>query len=353
MDKLLLIGSYTESLPHVVARGSGITLVGLDSTSGRFATLSMCPDLRNPSYLAVSADKNRIFAVEELDETHGASVVALTLDRDTFAMRVTARHGAMGDCPCHVSLDQDEARVFVANYMSGSVATYRIDAEAGILGAGQKIQRSGNGPNPERQEGPHAHQVVPSVQGKGVFVCDAGTDEILHYPYSGHELAKTPDLVLNAPPGSLPRHLVQSHDGRRIYVVHELGCIIRSYACMHDGFEFTGEIGTLPAGDTCPSACAAIRLHPNGRYLYASNRGHDSITAIAIGMDGTMSNIGTYATRGECPRDFNISPSGDILVVANQNSHTLSAYRIDPVSGSLAELGEVYPIGSPTCVQFL
>jgi len=347
---LVVVGSYTESMPHVAAKGVGISLLRLDPDRQTFVPVATCDKLRNPSYLALSDDCKRLYAVEELAEAEGAAVAALDLDPQS-GFRVTGRQGAQGDCPCHVALDLDQSRLLIANYMTGSVVCYPLDPNGTIAAAGERVERSGHGPNPDRQEGPHAHQVVPAADERGVFVCDAGTDEILHYPFVGAALAATPDLILKAPPGSLPRHLVQSADGRMLFVVHELGCMVQSYLRDGDEFRPVAQVPTLPKG-AISSACAAIRLHPNGRFLYVSNRGDDSIAAFAVGAGAELQPLGWTPTGGTTPRDFNIDPSGRYLVAANQDSHSLCLFEIDASSGALSALGQPYPLGSPTCVLF-
>lgn len=349
-EMLLFVGSYTHSLSHVEATGAGISVIRLDPDTADFRVVFTCPDLRNPSYLALSADGRRLYAVEELMEADGAAIVALACDPDSGTLRRTWRRDALGDCPCHLSLDRNERRLFAANYGSGSIVSYPLDPSGRSTGPAQKIQRSGSGPNSDRQQGPHAHQVVLTPDGKAVLVCDAGTDEVARYPFEGEALGPDPDLVLPSPAGSLPRHLVQSADGALLFVVHELACTIRSYRRAGDRYQPADDVSTLPEGDGTVSACGAIRLHPNEQFLYVSNRGHDSIAAFAVGPDGLLAPVGFYPTRGRTPRDFGIDPSGQYLVVANQDSHSLSLYRINRASGALSELGTPFPLGSPTCV---
>lgn len=351
-DTYLLVGSYTRSMPHVAAKGTGISVLGFDAANARIELLQTCDNLSNPSYLAVSSDRSRIYAVEELDEADGAAVVSLDLDRATCSLTLTSRQGAQGDCPCHISLSRDGTRALVANYGTGSFVSYPVGASGVLAMPGEKVQRTGRGPNPERQQGPHVHQVVPSASGRGVFVCDAGTDEILHYPFARAGCAPEPDQVLRAPPGALPRHLVQSADGDMLFVVHELDCSVSSYRRGANGWGQMAKVPTLPVGCKTANACAAIRLHPNGRFLYVSNRGADNIAAFGIDKSGGFYPIGCFASGGRTPRDINIDPSGRFLVAANQDSHTLCLFAINGQSGALSPIGAPFAIGSPTCVVF-
>ncbi|MFD1793795.1 lactonase family protein [Ochrobactrum teleogrylli] len=349
----LIIGSYTDSLPHVQARGQGISVLRLSSESGRITPVSQFAGLRNPTYLTLSADKKTLYAVEELSAKDGAAAAALSFDKASGDMRLLGRVDAMGDWPCHVALDKAENRLFVSNYLSGNFITCELDAAGVPTGVVVNVQRSGTGPNESRQEGPHVHCAAVTPDGNHVLICDAGTDEIARYSLVGGLITTTPDRVVKTRGGFLPRHMALSTDGSKLFVVHELGCSVSAYALGDDAIRLIQEISTLPADFTGESACAAIRVHPNGRFVYASNRGHDTIVAFKVHAEsGEMEAVGWYSTRGETPRDFAIDPSGRYLVAANQDGHSLTVYEIDQTSGSLSPLGETYEIGSPVSVVF-
>lgn len=349
----LIIGSYTDSLPHVQARGQGISVLRLSRETGRITPVSQFAELRNPTYLTLSADKRTLYAVEELFGKDGAAVAALSFDKTSGDLRVLGRVDAAGDWPCHVALDTTESRLFVSNYLSGNFITCELDASGVPTGLTVNIQRSGTGPNASRQEGPHVHCAAVTPDGDHVLICDAGTDEIARYSIAKGLIETTPDLVVKTRGGYLPRHLAFSADGSQFFVVHELGCSVSAYALERDKIGLIQEISTLPDGFTGESACAAIRVHPNGRFVYASNRGHDSIVAFKLDAEnGQMGAVGWYSTQGETPRDFAIDPSGHYLVAANQDGHSLAVYKIDQTSGALSPFGETYQIGSPVSVVF-
>lgn len=349
----LLIGSYTDSLPHVQARGQGISVLRLSKGSGRITPVSQFTELRNPTYLTLSADKKTLYSVEELFGEDGSAVAALSFDKASGAMRVLGRVDAEGDWPCHVALDKTEDRLFVSNYLSGNFVTCELDASGVPTGVTVNIQRSGTGPNESRQEGPHVHCAAVTPDGGHVLVCDAGTDEIARYSIAKGLIETSSDLVVKTRGGHLPRHLALSTDGSQFFVVHELGCSVSAYAFDGDEIRLIQEISTLPEDFTGESACAAIRVHPNGRFVYASNRGHDSIVAFRVNADsGQMETVGWYSTQGGTPRDFAIDPSGHYLVAANQDGHSLVVYKIDQTSGALSPFGATYEIGSPVSVVF-
>jgi 6-phosphogluconolactonase len=349
----LIIGSYTHSLPHVVAKGNGISILKIDDATGVIELLETVSDLRNPTYLAISSDGRTVYGVEEFSEEDGAGVAIMRRDEQGNGLSLVARLPVFGDAPCHVSLDEKGRWLFVCNYQSGNVIAYALGVDGRPVGEGIDIRRSGSGPNPLRQEGPHAHQATISPDNRHVLICDAGADEIARYAISETYVEKAPDLVVKARPGSLPRHLTFSKNGQHVFVLHELSCTIASYAYENDGMRLVDEVSTLPTDFSGVSAGAAIRLHPQGRFVYASNRGHDSIVAFEVNEDdGTLKPIGWYETRGKTPRDFAIDPEGMFLVAANQDSDTLAVFAIDQTTGALQQLGDTFEIGTPVSVLF-
>jgi 6-phosphogluconolactonase len=348
----IIIGSYTEPMPHVMGRGEGISVLRIDGHSGAITPVSTCSDLRNPTYLAVSRNGSMLYAVEELDEKHGADAVALGFDAVSGKLSVAARLAVKGDAPCHIALDNRDRRLFIGNYGSGNFITYPLGPDGLPAGDCADIRRGGSGSNPDRQEGPHVHQLVPTPDGRHLLVCDAGTDEIARHGLDADLIDPIPDRVTKAKGGSLPRHLVFSRDARRVFVLHELANTVSTYVYGEDGLNFLSEHSTLPQGYDGQSYGAAIRIHPNGRFLYASNRGHDSIAAFEIDGSGDLMPIGWHETRGKTPRDFAIDPTGRYLVAVNQDSHSLVVFLIDQHTGALQPIGEPYEIGSPVCIIF-
>jgi 6-phosphogluconolactonase len=348
----IIIGSYTEPMPHVMGRGEGISVLRIDAGTGSITPVSTCRELRNPTYMALCRDSRMLYAVEELDGKDGAGAAALRFDAATGELSVEARIAVKGDAPCHIALDNQDRRLFIGNYGSGNFVTYALDPDGLPTENCIDIRRSGSGPNPDRQEGPHVHQVVATPDGRHVLVCDAGTDEIVRHALHDGSIDSTADRVTRTMAGSLPRHLVFSLDGDLVFVLHELANTIASYAYGADGLTLLSQQPTLPQGYDGPSYGAAIYIHPNGRFLYASNRGHDSIAAYEIDDGGRLRSIGWYGTRGSTPRDFAIDPLGRVLVVANQDSHSLAVFMINRGTGALKPIGEPYDIGSPVCVLF-
>jgi len=353
-DSLLIVGTYTHSLPHVVARGRGLHLLGFNTKTGKITDGPVVETVRNPTYLAVSKDASRLYSVQELAEEDGSAIDVFALDAKGRKLTHLAKRDAQGGWPCHVGLDQDERRLFVSNYLTGSFVTYPLDAEGLPHEEGHKLQREGSSVNPDRQTGPHVHHGVPTPDGQHVLICDAGTDEVARHRLEGDTIAEEADLVLKSDPGTLPRHLAFLPDGSGFIVVHELGAKVDAYLYGADEIKRVSELSTLPADWSGPKSGATIRIHPSGRFAYTSNRGHDSIFGIDLGNGlDKMTPIGWWSTRGAAPRDFIIDPTGHFLIAANQDGHNLTVYRIDQDSGALEVVGEDFAVESPVCVAIV
>lgn len=349
----LYLGCYTQILPHVEGRGTGISCVEYDPPSGVFETRFIQEGVINPSYLLAVPEKGRLYAIEEQPASDGSSLVSYAIARDDGSLTEVSRVAVGGDWPCHIAIDTAQSRLFLSNYMSGSLTIWPLDDSGLPSGTAQVITHSGSSVNPERQEGPHVHCALAMPDGNTLMVCDAGTDEILRYKMIGDgRLEATPCEVIKAPPGSLPRHMVLSADGLRLFVVHELGNHVTAYKIDGGFLREIGSIGTLPVEiDPTTSATAAIRLHPNGCFLYVSNRGHDSITLFDISdPDRAPEFVAAYPTGGQTPRDFNISPDGNFLLVAHQDSHSIVAMDISSENGRLSEAGQMFQTNSPVCI---
>jgi 6-phosphogluconolactonase len=351
---ILIVGTYTDSLPHVEARGRGIHLFGFDGETGQIVDGPVIEGMKNPTYLNVSRDGTLLYAVQEMGEADGAAVDVFALDSTGSEVRHLTSRPAQGSWPCHVGLDLDERRLYVSNYLSGSFVAYPLDPDGIPADTGLKIQRSGTGPNPDRQEGPHVHQGVPTPDGLHVLICDAGTDTIARHRLVGDSIDPEPNLIVEAAGGSLPRHLAFLTDGSGFLVQHELDGTVVSYRYGSETIEKVATVSALPVDWTGVRSGAAIRAHPEGRFVYASNRGHDSI--VGFDLAGGLANpiqIGWWSTAGATPRDFIISEDGRFLIAANQDGDNLTVFAIDAGSGALRQVGTREGVGSPVCVQLV
>jgi 6-phosphogluconolactonase len=350
---LLAVGTYTEPMPHVDGRGFGIHLLRFDGSSGRLSAETVTGGLRNPTYLAASAAGDRLYAVCEIDAAARPTLEAYAVDRRTATLTHLASLPIAGGWPCHVSLNEAAGHLYVSNYETGNFVVMGLDADGRPTGAADLIQRQGRGPRADRQAASHGHCALPSPDGRAVFLCDLGSDAIARHPIRDGSVAAAPDVTIAVTPGAGPRHIAFSPSGRSLVAIHELSSTITLHA-TDDPARILAEISTLPADWAGASACAAIRIHPAGRFVYASNRGHDSVFAARLDETaGTLEPIGTVPSGGRTPRDIAITPDGRFLLAASQDEHRIAVFAIDPHTGVLTATGEHHRLNSPVCLCFI
>ncbi len=354
---LLFIGTYTQPILHgtgniLVGRGQGIYHVELDIETGRFCDSRLVIETPNPSYLCLSPCGRYLYAVNELKEYDGkaqGSVSAFEIDGERAVLINTKPTG--GTDPCHVAVSHDGRLLVVSNFMSGSIIAYSIGDDGALCGDGQFFQHEGSGKDPLRQSSPHAHAATFDPADHFVHVPDLGMDEIRTYHYDPAAAKLNFHASYVAAPGAGPRYCEFHPSNGLCYSINELGCTI-------DVLAWDAQAGTLANLDTVSTLsadyegktiCAALHITPDGRHVYGSNRGHDSIAAFAVQPDGRLKNIGFFPSGGKTPRDFNLDPTGRYLVVANQDSDCVTAFEIDPNSGRLRFTDEIH-IPTPVCI---
>lgn len=344
----LYFGTYTNGPSRGIYRGS------LDLETGKLKNLGLAVEASNPSFLAVHPHKPWVFAVSEIG---AGKVSAYTIQPDGSLILQNQRstHGA---APCHISLDRSGRIVLVANYSSGNIASYTLDVDGFLSEPVSVIQHSGSSAHPRRQKSPHAHSIDVDTTNKRVFVADLGIDKLMIYDLNqttGALSASTPAFMsLEAQSG--PRHVAQHFSGSNVYVLNEMNRTIAAFAQdKKDGqLALIQRISTLPEGAKAEGSTAEIAIHPTGRYLYASNRGHDSIAAYAINVfTGRLTLIGHTPIIGQTPRHFAITPDGRFLLAAGQKSCTVHSFHIDPASGALRPVfaGSI-SVPHPVCIVF-
>ena len=356
---LVYVGTYAKYPPQARGRAEGIYAFRLDPATGALEHAHTVAEVVNPSFLALAPGGRHLYAVNEALETDGqpgGAVSAFAVDPATGALTFLNKQGSHGADPCHLSVDATGQVVVVANYTSGSVALFPIESDGSLAPASDVHQHVGaSGVNPRRQEGPHAHMAPIDAANRLVLVPDLGRDEVRLYDLdlANHALRPhTPEAVAFAP-GAGPRHLTFHPAAPYAYVIGELGCTIA--ACRWDAAAGTLEpfqtVPTLPADFSGESTCADIHVAPSGRFVYGSNRGHDSIVTYAIdAATGGLTFVGHTPTGGRTPRNFAIDPSGTFLFAANQNTDTIVTFRLDPASGLPVPTGRVTPVPSPVCL---
>ena len=360
----LYVGTYTETVlfgtgQSFQGKGEGIYLLRLHPDSGALETVGMAAGIANPSFLAFDATQRFLYAVNELKSWQGlptGTVSAFAVDPTTGALTFLNRQPSHGTDPCHVTVDHERRHVFVANFSSGSVCVLPVNADGSLAAASDFLPHIGSGIHPARQTGPHAHSVTLDSANRFAFVPDLGLDKVLIYRFDPTRGMLDPNAVpwLKLKPGSGPRHLALAPTAPFAYLANELNSTVAVLACdtALGALRETQTVASLPPQFHGNNSCADIHVHPSGRFLYASNRGHDSIAIFAIdAANGHLTPLGHTATGGRTPRNFCLDPTGRFLVVANQDSDSLVTFRIDVATGALHPTGHAAAAPTPVCVR--
>jgi 6-phosphogluconolactonase len=351
---LVYVGTYTGG------KSKGIYAFRMDFASGALTPLGLVAETPNPSYLCVAPDRKFLFAANETGSFAGkptGSVSSFSIDQDNGQLKALNQKSSMGASPCHLVVDHAGRNVLVANY-GGSVAVLPILPGGRLDEATAFVEQHGKSILPERQSGPHAHCMTLGADNQEVFVCDLGLDKILAYQFDlnqGTLTASQPPFV-ELKPGAGPRHMAFRRDGKYAYAINELDSTITIFACgaKPEGLRALQTISTLPDGFHGKNFPAELEVHRTGKFLFGSNRGHDSIAVFAIDSEkGTLTLVEHQSTNGKTPRGFGIDESGCFLLAANQDSDTIVVFFIDPVTGKLKATGQVVEVPSPVCVTFM
>lgn len=348
----LFIGTYTSGASE------GIYRALFNTDSGEVSGVQLVAEAANPSFIAIDDKKQHLFAVNELSELQDRPTGAVSSFRlDGFSLGLIGQQPTHGGAPCYISLDQSGRWAFVANYGNGYVAVFPVDEDGRLGEASSIMQHEGSSVNERRQEGPHAHCFLLDPAGRYAFSADLGIDKIMIYRFD----AETGSLTPNEPafaavrPGAGPRHFTFHPGGRHAFVINELDSTITAFAYdSEQGRLSTLEtISTLPAGFEGESYCADIHVHPNGQFIYGSNRGHNSVAVVSFDAEtGKMALLQTESVGGDWPRNFTLDPSGRFLLVANQRSDNIVVFRIDQEKGLLTPTGHQLDTPTPVCLKF-
>jgi 6-phosphogluconolactonase len=309
--------------------------------------------LRNPTYLAASTIGDRLYAVCEIGAAERPTLETYAVDAEALTLHHLASTPIDGGWPCHVSVHAALGLIFVANYETGDFIVMALDGSGCPTGTPDVIQRQGSGPQADRQEAPHAHCALPSPDGRHLFLVDLGTDAIARHPITGGRVSATPDLTIMAKPGAGPRHIAFSPSGNSLLAIHELSSTMTLHGTEKPE-ETLAEVSTLPQDWTGEKSGSAIRIHPNGRFVYASNRGHDSIYAALLDEErGQLQPLGIWPVGGRTPRDIALTPDGAFLLAASQDDHTIAVFAVDAASGALTATEHRLSLKSPVCLCFV
>jgi 6-phosphogluconolactonase len=353
-ELLVYFGTYTRGA------SKGIYAYRFQPKTGDLKPIGLVGEEVNPSFVAIHPNHRFLYSVSEVDNYEGkksGAVTAFAMDTKTGKLTKLNTVPSHGDGPCYVRVDNTGKTLLVANYGSGSVASYPLQADGKIGPAGSAIQHTGSSADKDRQSGPHAHSINQSPDNRFAVAADLGLDKVFVYRLDPLKATLTPNNPpsTSVAPGSGPRHFAFHPSGKYGYVINEMKSTVTAftYDAAHGLLKEIQTITTLPKDFTGSSSTAEVQVHPSGKFLYGSNRGHDSIAMFAINeKDGTLKALGNVSTQGKTPRNFGIDPSGAYLFAANQDSDSVVVFRIDPKTGNLTPTGKKLDVPFPVCVKF-
>jgi len=357
---VLFVGTYTDK------QSKGIYAYRFDSASSELTPLGMAAEAINPSFLAIDPSHRFLYAVNEVqkyEDANSGAVSAFAIDtqkgdRQTAKVQLLNAVGSRGADPCYIAFDKTGKYALVANYTGGSVAVFPVQADGHIGESSAFVQHVGSSVNRERQEGAHAHWIETTPDNRFAIAVDLGLDELLIYRFD----AKNGSLTPNNPPyakldpGAGPRHLAFHPNGKFAYVVNELQSSITAFAYDASRGELRklNTVSTLPKNFSGSNDTAEIKVHPSGKFLFASNRGHDSIALFSIdSKTGALTLADHFPTQGKTPRNFEIDPTGKFLFVANQDTNNIAVFGIDSKNGRLTVTKRTLQVPSPVCLKFM
>ena len=354
---LMYVGTYTN------AGSKGVYVYRYDSDSGKLEDLGLAAETENPSFLVTDNDGKHLYAVNETQKYQGEASGAITafgIDRKTGKLTALNQVSSHGADPCYISFDRSGKYVLVANYTGGTVAVFPVSADGKLGEATSVMEDQGPvGPNHERQERSHAHWIEASARNRFVYVADLGLDRVLIYKFDAAKGALTRGEPADAfsavlEPGTGPRHVAFSNDGKFMYALAEMDSSVTAFANDNEKYRSIQKISALPQGFSGKNDAAEIVMHPNGKFLYTSNRGDDSIAVFAVDhASGKLTFTDRTATGGKTPRNFAVDPAGTHLLAANEETGNVVEFAIDAQTGKLTNTGEVAKVASAVCVVFV
>ncbi|WP_423127281.1 lactonase family protein [Gaoshiqia sp. Z1-71] len=351
-EYLLYVGTYS------VENSEGIYGYHYEPLSGKLTLKNTMPNKSNPSFLEISPDGRYLYAVSEIhdfDQLDSGSVTAYRIGESGELVKIN-QEATLGNHPCHVAVSPDGKTVVASNYTSGSLSIYDVRNDGGLNPVKQLIRHTGSGPDSARQKGPHAHSALFTYDGSTLISADLGTDRIDLYELAGDGRSYVPagQGPVSMAPGAGPRHFDFSPDGRFIYVMNEMASTVTVLHKDADHYHEIQTVSSLPLNYSEASYGADLHVSNDGRFVYCSNRGHNSIAVFKREQEsGTIELIQHEEVQGNWPRNFVLSPDGDFLLVANQRSHNISLFAINHDTGMLSFTGKLTEVPSPVCLKFL
>ncbi|WP_026464119.1 lactonase family protein [Adhaeribacter aquaticus] len=352
-EVMFYVGTYAKP------DAESIFLYSLNTETGAINRVAAFKAGENPSYLTLDSKRRFLYAVHETGNYEGqksGAVSAFSIDQKNGNLILLNTQASLGASPCYISLDKGDKNALIANYSGGNVAVLPIQANGQLSPSSSMDQHEGSSVNTRRQKEAHAHSIMLDAANKYAFSADLGTDSIYRYLYdakNGKITATNPPAV-KVTPGAGPRHMAFHPNGKLFYLINELDGTVKAFAytAQNGDLKELQTISTLPADFSGQSSCADLHVSPNGKFLYGSNRGHNSIVVYAIdAKTGKLTLVQHVSTEGKTPRNFTIDPSGKILLVANQDSNNIISFKINQQSGKLTPTGNQAEVPSPVCLQ--
>ncbi len=346
---LLYVGTFTAE------EAEGIYLCGFEEQTGKIALQKVFKGIDNPSFLQVSPNSNFLYTVTRPSvevEQSGGYVQAYKIGAEGELSFIN-KQISNGSDPCHIDISTDGKSAAIATYGGGSVSLYRINRDGSLNPAVSIIKLEGSGPNQERQKAPHAHSVLFTENSNKLFSADLGSDRVNIFELKEDKLVPASQPYLEVSPGAGPRHIRFHPGGNTLYVINELNSTISVFTKTGEEWEKVQSISSLPEGFEGTSYCADIHVSDDGKYLYGSNRGHNSIAVFKIADDSNrLEWVTAVSSQGDWPRNFTLSPRGKFLLAANQRSGDISVFRINPENGIPEFTGNKIKIPAPVCLNF-
>ncbi|MEZ5355560.1 MAG: lactonase family protein [Bryobacteraceae bacterium] len=354
-EYFMYVGTYTRN------ESKGIYAYRFDSTTGKLTSLGVAAETPNPSFVAVHPNQRFLYSVSEMPNAggdKGGAVSAFSIDPASGKLTFLNKQPTQGGGPCHLNVDKTGRSLVVVNYGTGSTTVLPVNPDGSLRAPSSSIQHEGSSADKRRQSGPHAHSVNIAKSNKFAVVADLGLDRVLVYkfdPAHGKIEPNDPPYT-SVKPGSGPRHFNFHPSQKYAYVINEMAATVTAFRWDAAKGTLTEiqTISTIPGGVNPPgNTTAEVLVHPSGRFLYGSNRGHNSIAMFRIGSDGKLTHLGNESTQGEVPRNFAIDPTGKFLLAENQNSNSIVVFRIDQSTGKLTPTGDKIDQPIPVCIRFV
>lgn len=350
----LFVGTYTNG------KSKGIYTLDFDTITGELKQRNVCGGIVNPSFIALDNKREFLYAVSETDKYNSkksGGVYSYKIDGDEGGLHFINSASSNGAHPCHIIVDKSDQFVLVANYSGGNISVIRLNEDGSLGETVDVVQHSGSSVNKQRQEAPHAHSINLDSSNKFVVAADLGIDKLMLYNFNveNGKLIPARQKHVEAKPGAGPRHFAFHPNGKNAFVINELDSTITGlrFDQKYFSLEPIQTIPTLPKNYKGENTCADIHIHQNGKFVYGSNRGHDSIAVFSFNaITQNLSLIQHQPTLGKTPRNFVVDPSGKFLLVANQNSDSIIVFSIDSTTGKLYETGKQIEIPNPVCLLF-